>query len=175
MTEYSKLEKSLKYWGALPEKAVMRLLGDHEFYYKMLKSFLASREFDDIENAIRKNDRHELFMAAHSLKGASATLGLVPLTNAISRVVEDVRPGSEIPERLDLDIENLRVEKLSLEKVMDEAEAAGKAEREETAEAGEKAEREETAEAGEKAEREETAEAAGKTEREETAEAADGN
>lgn len=76
MTEYSKLEKSLKYWGALPEKAVMRLLGDHEFYYKMLKSFLASREFDDIENAIRKNDRHELFMAAHSLKGASATLGL---------------------------------------------------------------------------------------------------
>ena len=137
MTEYSKLEKSLKYWGALPEKAVMRLLGDHEFYYKMLKSFLASREFDDIENAIRKNDRHELFMAAHSLKGASATLGLVPLTNAISRVVEDVRPGSEIP----------RVEKLSLEKVMDEAEAAGKAEREETAEAGEKAEREETAEA----------------------------
>ena len=43
MTEYSKLEKSLKYWGALPEKAVMRLLGDHEFYYKMLKSFLASR------------------------------------------------------------------------------------------------------------------------------------
>ncbi len=134
MTEYSKLEKSLKYWGALPEKAVMRLLGDHEFYYKMLKSFLASREFDDIENAIRKNDRHELFMAAHSLKGASATLGLVPLTNAISRVVEDVRPGSEIPERLDLDIEN-------------EAEAAGKAEREETAEAGEKAEREETAEA----------------------------
>lgn len=125
MVDYNRLEKLLKNWGALPEEAVRRLLDDQEFYYKMLKSFLNGREFHDLGNAIQKQDSHGIFMASHSLKGASATLGLVPLTNAISRIVEDVRPGSEMPERLQMDIENCRIEKLSLEKVIEEAEKAG--------------------------------------------------
>lgn len=138
MTSFTRLEKSLRQWGASPEDALRRLLGDHEFYKKLLGDFLNSHEFRELDEAVREGDTSKAFMAAHSLKGASATLGLIPLTDSLSRIVEDLRGRDESwllvsdsenaqeMQKFALDLDNCHVEKSMLRRILDRADGEQK-------------------------------------------------
>lgn len=133
-TTLTRLERLLKQWGAAPEEALRRLLNDHDFYKKLLGDFLNSREFRQLDEAIRRGDTKGAFMAAHSLKGASATLGLIPLTDSLSRLVEDLRgkedsyllvADAEYEQetgKFMMDLENCRVERSMFRRILEQAE-----------------------------------------------------
>lgn len=59
-------------------------LGDEAFERRLLEAFLADNEqrLESARQALLSSSQEELHREAHSLKGAAATLGAVPLANA---------------------------------------------------------------------------------------------
>ena len=91
------LTEKLKRYGADPEKALNRLLGDEVFYRSLLREFLQDPDLRILEESLRLGMFREAFRAAHNLKGASATLCLHPLFDCLSVLVEDLRPDQVLP------------------------------------------------------------------------------
>jgi HPt (histidine-containing phosphotransfer) domain-containing protein len=75
--------------------------GDPQFERELIGDYIAtgSRSLEQILQAIRSNDLHAVAEAAHSLKGASASMHATSSSSLASRVEQAAKAGSaqEIP------------------------------------------------------------------------------
>ena len=85
----------LKLWGAAPEEALLRLLGDCSLYEKLLKELAGSMEPDLMQILIDQKEYAHVFLLAHDMKGSAISLSLMPLYEAVSDLVEELRPFYE--------------------------------------------------------------------------------
>lgn len=76
------------------EVVLKRMMGNEEFLYMLLDKFVASRDIEEFEMAICTHDASKIFEQAHTLKGVSENLGLKPLYEKLSIIVEITRKGS---------------------------------------------------------------------------------
>ena len=85
----------LKTWGAAPEEALLRILGDCPLYEKLLRELAGSMEPDLMQMLIEKKEYAQVFRLAHDMKGSAISLSLTPLYEAVSALVEELRPFYE--------------------------------------------------------------------------------
>lgn len=71
--------------------ALARFAGNAELYMKFLKRFPQDKAFQNISDALEKEDWPEMLKAAHTLKGVSSNLGMVRLFRACSETVRLLR------------------------------------------------------------------------------------
>ena len=87
--------EGLEKWGAHPSEAIARLLGDHTLYTQLIREFYDNNDVDLLHFRLEQKDYAAAFRIAHNMKGASASLSLTPLTKALGKLVEDLRPWFE--------------------------------------------------------------------------------
>ncbi|WOC31371.1 MULTISPECIES: Hpt domain-containing protein [Caproicibacterium] len=87
----SRLIDLLNVYGADTAVTMERFLQDEALYQSCLQSFSADPAFDELRRALQKQDFTAAFNAAHTLKGVAGNLGLTPLFNTISTLVEALR------------------------------------------------------------------------------------
>ena len=80
--------------GVPYEEVMERFLEDEGFYFDYLHEFTRDSYFQLLEEALAEGQAVEAFHAAHTLKGLMSNLGLLPLVEAISPLVEVLRQGS---------------------------------------------------------------------------------
>ena len=68
-------------------------MGNEAFYVKMLKNLEKNKSLGLLEEAFARKDVTACFEASHDLKGMYATLGLTPLRECCSVIVEASRNG----------------------------------------------------------------------------------
>ncbi|MCR5451539.1 MAG: hypothetical protein K6F00_02795, partial [Lachnospiraceae bacterium] len=73
MTDH-RLLGNLYAWGADPDKAIMRLSGDEDFYLGLLHKFASVLDYDKVEETLKDGNFDEAFMLVHRMKGSSADL-----------------------------------------------------------------------------------------------------
>lgn len=81
----------LETYGADIKGIMERFVGDEELYETCFYSFLNDPSFQGIGSALKEENYEQAFECAHALKGVSGNLGLVPLYNDISNLVEKLR------------------------------------------------------------------------------------
>ncbi len=93
--------EGLEKWGAHPSEAITRLLGDQLLYRQLIREFCENNDVDLLHFRLKQMDYASAFRIAHNMKGSSASLSLTPLTNALDKLVEDLRPWyeNEVPEK----------------------------------------------------------------------------
>lgn len=89
MIDYSKMEEN----GFDKNDAMKRFLNSKALYEKCIKKYWESADYDNLLKAARKGDYAELLRYAHTLKGASANLSLIPLYEEYTRMVDCLRAG----------------------------------------------------------------------------------
>ena len=110
------LKHLLENWGADTKAALHSMMDDEEFYARLLKEFAENTEIEMLNSALEKEHYKEAFKLAHEIKGTVVTLGLKPLSKAISKVVEDLR-GVPAPTVYD-DLEAVNLEYESFLEIM---------------------------------------------------------
>ena len=70
------------------------MMGNEQFYVKMLKKLGNNKSIDKLEEAFAAKDVAACFAASHDLKGMYGTLGLTPLLELCKQIVEPARAGS---------------------------------------------------------------------------------
>lgn len=78
-------------YGADVDGTMDRLLNDEELFESCLRSFSKDEGFAGLKCAIEEKDYKAAFEHAHALKGVAGNLGLTPLFQAISELVEALR------------------------------------------------------------------------------------
>ncbi len=91
MTDH-KLLGALYSWGADPDKAIDRLLGDEEFYIDLVKKFAVSIDTKKIRELSETGYLDGAFMMIHRMKGSAADLSLIPLYDILDELTEELRP-----------------------------------------------------------------------------------
>ncbi len=71
-----------------------RFVNDEDFYFDYLHQFTRDKYILLLEQALEEKKPEEAFKAAHTLKGLMANLGLLPLVEEISPLVDALRTGS---------------------------------------------------------------------------------
>ena len=79
---------------AINETLGETFMGNEDFYVRMLRKLPSNACLGRIRAALAAGSTQEAFDASHELKGLYATLGLTPLWNVCSRIVETTRGGS---------------------------------------------------------------------------------
>ncbi|MBK5254253.1 MAG: Hpt domain-containing protein [Peptostreptococcaceae bacterium] len=87
----SKLTDALIEYGVDIEDVKKRFVEDEEFYRECLDMFCDDNSLEQLKLAIDKGEIQEAFNAAHTIKGIAGNLGLTPLFDAVSELVEDLR------------------------------------------------------------------------------------
>lgn len=87
--------EGLEKWGAHPEEAIERLLGDKMLYRQLIREFGETNDIDLLRFRLEQMDYNAAFRIAHSMKGAAVSLSLTPLTEALGKLVEQLRPWYE--------------------------------------------------------------------------------
>ncbi len=100
----------LKLWGAAPEEALLRLLGDCSLYEKLLRELAGSMEPDLMQILIGQKEYTQVFRLAHDMKGSAISLSLTPLYEAVSALVEELRPFYEQDIRTPSPVQEARIE-----------------------------------------------------------------
>lgn len=93
--------KKLENYGVDMKEIENRFLGNKEFYMECFQMFKEGKEVKNLKNALDSKNYDQAFNEAHTIKGIVGNLGLKPLFNKISPLVEALR-NTEIK-----DIENL--------------------------------------------------------------------
>lgn len=75
------------------QAAIARLGGMTFLYEKLLKKFIDDVTFQELQEAVKKQDPKEIERHAHTLKGVAANLGFVPLADVCNEMVSAVRGG----------------------------------------------------------------------------------
>ena len=70
---------------------MFNVMGDKEFYQKLLKRFLEDPSVEELDKAVYRGDLSAAIRASHEIKGTTATLGLVPLNQEISKFLDMIR------------------------------------------------------------------------------------
>lgn len=87
--------EDLRAFGANVGEGLNRCVNNEEFYLKMLNKAVEDQAFANLEYAIGQNDLKLAFEVAHALKGVLANLGLTPICEPVSEMVELLRNGTE--------------------------------------------------------------------------------
>ena len=77
---------------------VLSRLPSEEILAKFLPRFPEDPTYDALKKAQAQHDIAAAFLAAHTLKGVSASLGLQQLAEAASALTEQLRPQADFPE-----------------------------------------------------------------------------
>ena len=77
---------------------VLSRLPSAEILAKFLPRFPEDPTYDALKKAQAQHDVAAAFLAAHTLKGVSASLGLQQLAEAASALTEQLRPQTDFPE-----------------------------------------------------------------------------
>lgn len=103
------IREALREFGADPEAAMRRLLGDEKLFLILLREFGDDPDIRKLNHCLLEGDRPGAFHAAHNLKGGAATLSLHPLEKALSYLTDDLRedPGRPWQEDYDVFLEKL--------------------------------------------------------------------
>lgn len=80
--------------GVPYDEVMERFVNDESFYFDYLHQFTRDGYIALLEQALAQKKPEEAFKAAHTLKGLMANLGLLPLVDEISPLVEVLRAGS---------------------------------------------------------------------------------
>ena len=80
-------------YGANYELTMNRFLHNEAMYLKLLNKLPADPNLQRLEKALECGDLSDAFEAAHTLKGVAGNLGLTPLFDAVSAIVEPLRAG----------------------------------------------------------------------------------
>lgn len=83
--------------GSDYDEVLSRLLSE-EILIKFLPRFPEDPTYDALKKAQTQHDIAAAFLAAHTLKGVSASLGLQQLAEAASALTEQLRPQTDFPE-----------------------------------------------------------------------------
>lgn len=78
-------------YGANTKDVMDRFMGDEEFLISCLDQFVEENEIERLKECIALKDYDGAFEAAHSLKGVTGNLGITPLFEIVSLLVEDLR------------------------------------------------------------------------------------
>lgn len=81
----------LREYGADVDGALERFMADEELFVKCIELFTEDENFKLLEDAIAKKDYKTAFEAAHTLKGVSGNLGITPVYESLSVLVETLR------------------------------------------------------------------------------------
>ncbi len=76
---------------------IMRRIPSEAILKNFLLKFPSDPSYDSLMQAKADNDIEAAFIAAHTLKGVAANLGLKVLAEAASRLTEKLRPKQEFP------------------------------------------------------------------------------
>lgn len=75
-------------------KGVARFLDDRALYESVLVAFLADTAFEDADAAFARRDYQALFLAVHTLKGASGTMDMTELYRSTCDMTELLRASA---------------------------------------------------------------------------------
>ncbi|MEG1984010.1 MAG: Hpt domain-containing protein [Oscillospiraceae bacterium] len=87
----SELVDILLRYGADVSGTMNRFMNDEELYATCLESFLVDPAFEELEAAVARGDYAQAFDYAHTLKGVAGNMGLTPVYEALTAVVEKLR------------------------------------------------------------------------------------
>lgn len=79
--------------GVDTEGTIRRFSGNAELYEKFLFKFPKDPSFSEISAALEQENYEQAYKAAHTLKGASANLGMDRISGACSKIVTLYRSG----------------------------------------------------------------------------------
>lgn len=85
------------FYGSLEqdyEVVLKRMMGKENFLYSMLCKFKAYQTMEELEKAVQSHEADKIFNQAHNLKGVAENLGLKPIYESVSQLVELTRKGS---------------------------------------------------------------------------------
>ncbi len=96
--EICKMEKlfdQLRNWGCDIDGAMARFLNDEELYVECLHTVVDDEAFGKLEEALKNKEIDQAFHWAHTLKGVLANMGLTPIYDIVTQIVEILRAGSD--------------------------------------------------------------------------------
>lgn len=74
-------------------EALERMADDEDFYFECLEEALENPGFENLEKALDAGDTQTAFDCAHALKGVLGSVGLTPMFQKTSEIVEPLRAG----------------------------------------------------------------------------------
>lgn len=83
--------KELEEWGFNRDLTMERFIDDEQLYIDCLLDFLADTGVNLLEEKIKEEDFVKVFDLGHTIKGVCGNLGLDPIFNTISKLVDLVR------------------------------------------------------------------------------------
>ncbi|MCM1266909.1 MAG: hypothetical protein NC302_03315 [Bacteroidales bacterium] len=86
-----KFRKQLEENGADVEATLKRFMGNDAIYQKFLGKFPADPNYANLGTNIEAGAFEEAYKCAHALKGVVGNLGLTPIFNKVSDLVEELR------------------------------------------------------------------------------------
>ena len=90
----SALLNELKAWGCNTDSVMPRFSHQEDFYARCFKNFVVDPALGALEKALDDKDADTAFRQAHTLKGLTENMGLTPLSDILSRIVEPLRLGN---------------------------------------------------------------------------------
>lgn len=100
----SNLRRQLEENGADVETTLRRFVGNDAIYVKFLKKFPDDPNYEKLGENIEAGDFEEAYKCAHALKGVVGNLGLTPIYERVSKLVEELRGKNS--EEVDADSAN---------------------------------------------------------------------
>ncbi|MDE6925070.1 MAG: Hpt domain-containing protein [Acetatifactor sp.] len=89
---------TLEEMGMDVNNTVSRFMGKEELYLKFLSKFQTDQSVANIQQYISEQNVEEAFKSAHTLKGVAANLGLNPIAQHASDIVELFRGKTQFSE-----------------------------------------------------------------------------
>lgn len=89
---------TLEEMGMDVNNTVSRFMGKEELYLKFLSKFQTDQSVANIQQYISEQNVEEAFKSAHTLKGVAANLGLDPIAQHASDIVELFRGKTQFSE-----------------------------------------------------------------------------
>ena len=86
-----KFRQQLEENGADVETTLKRFMGNDAIYQKFLGKFPADPNYANLGSNIEAGAFEEAYKCAHALKGVVGNLGLTPIFNKVSALVEELR------------------------------------------------------------------------------------
>ena len=78
-------------YGADYQTTMTRFIGNETMYLRFLDMLFQDTNPQKLSGALESGDLTGAFEAAHTLKGVAANMGLAPLSDAVSAIVEPLR------------------------------------------------------------------------------------
>ena len=116
MTDIEDRLDALIQWGADPNAAIRRMIGDEDLFLKLLYGFMNSRDWDILVELVEQGRFDGAFVISHRMKGSAADLSLGPLLNSLCIVTDDLR--GEIRDSIYDDLRILYLQRDSLRRVV---------------------------------------------------------